>query len=166
MQDDEHGLVFRGVQFVFNKLSDLRTTDPNHIYSTHLSFIQIYNEKIYDCLQNGSDQVPLKIREIKQKKVGKQHGFQDIYIENLTEYSVSSLTECQALVNRGERNRVTSKTYSNAASSRSHCIIQLIIDAKTASGEPKSKAKLNFCDLVGSEKLSKNDETSINILRS
>jgi hypothetical protein len=71
---------------------------------------------------------------------------------------VSSTRASQALLNRGEKNRVTRQTKANINSSRSHSIFQLIIEeSKDDSYGTFKRAKLNFCDLAGSEKLSKND---------
>lgn len=68
-----------------------------------------------------------------------------VYVEGLTEYSVNSVKACQALLNRGERNRVTRQTRVNLNSSRSHSVLQLMIESNS---EDKNgmlkKAKLNF----------------------
>lgn len=84
-----------------------------------MSFIQIYNEKIYDWLQDPNKVKPLKVREDK---------FNGVFIEGLTEYHASSFSAWKALISRGEKNRVTRQTKANINSSRSHSIIQLMIE--------------------------------------
>jgi hypothetical protein len=51
--------------------------------------------------------------------------------------------------------RVTRSTYANAQSSRSHTIFSIMIE--TTEGNFTRKAKLNLCDLAGSEKINKDE---------
>lgn len=60
--------------------------------------MQIYNERIYDLLQDVETKKPLKIRE--DNKDG-------IYVEGLSEYIVQTEKDCFALLRRGELNRIT-----------------------------------------------------------
>jgi Kinesin motor domain len=60
---------------------------------------------------------------------------------------------------RGERNRFIRSTSSNVKSSRSHTIFQLIVESTRADGSGNlQKAKLNLCDLAGSEKMKKDED--------
>jgi hypothetical protein len=66
---------------------------------------------------------------------------------------VTNELECFALLRRGEVNRVTRQTKLNLMSSRSHSIYQLLIESDQADERGMLKrAKLNLCDLAGSEK--------------
>ena len=67
-------------------------------YTVYCSFIQIYNEKLYDLLQDPKTENPLVIREEK---------FSGIFVEGLTEYCVEKERDCFVLLKRGERNRIT-----------------------------------------------------------
>jgi hypothetical protein len=60
-------------------------------YTVYMSFIQIYNEKVYDCLQDSEHNLPLKVRE--SKYIGRVYEIigLGIYVEGLTEYAVTSL---------------------------------------------------------------------------
>jgi Kinesin motor domain len=93
---------------------------------------------------------PLDIREDK---------YSGIYVEGLTEYSVSNSRDCFALLKRGEKNRVTRHTKINSNSSRSHSIFQLLVEINTDGTKATIKrSKLNLCDLAGSERNSKEDD--------
>jgi len=131
---------------------------PNSIYhlfqntsgkavTVYCSFLQIYNEKIFDLLQNPSRDKPLNIREEKD---------QGIYVENLAEYVVESVEDCVYLLRQGDKNRVVRQTKFNHHSSRSHTIFQILVEGDKANKRGALKrAKLNLCDLAGSEKFDK-----------
>ncbi|CAI2381812.1 unnamed protein product [Moneuplotes crassus] len=140
--NDETGITPRAINYIFDFINSI-----DQEYAVHLSFIQIYNEKIYDCLQDAHNVKPLKVREDK---------ITGTYIEGLSEFSVNSMDACQALMNRGEKNRITRQTKANIHSSRSHSVVQIMVETKSEdSAGMIQKAKLSFCDLAGSEKLDK-----------
>ena len=118
-------------------------------YTVYCSFLQIYNEKLFDLLQDRHGDRPLNIRE--DKHCG-------IFVEGQSEYAVTNAADCFTLLKRGEASRITRQTRSNIHSSRSHTIFQLLIE----SNQPNSKGmlfrgKLNLCDLAGSEKIHKEE---------
>jgi len=107
--------------------------------------MQIYNEKLYDLLQDEESKHPLVIRENK---------INGIYVQGLAEYIVTNMDDCLTLLFRGERNRITRQTRLNMFSSRSHTIFQILLENTKVDQQGKLKrAKLNLCDLAGSEKI-------------
>lgn len=114
-------------------------------YTIYCSFMQIYNEKMYDLLEDRESKHPLLVRESRVN---------GIYVQGLTEYVVTSMDECLTLLYRGERNRVTRQTRMNMFSSRSHTVFQLLLENTKVDAHGKlRRAKLNLCDLAGSEKI-------------
>lgn len=98
--------------------------------------MQIYNEKLYDLLQDNKSVSPLMIREDK---------YSGIFVEGLTEYVVTNTRDCFALLKRGEKNRKTRQTSYNVNSSRSHTIFQLLVETDTVDKRGMLKrAKLNL----------------------
>ncbi|CAK93845.1 unnamed protein product (macronuclear) [Paramecium tetraurelia] len=133
------GIIPRVIFGLFNNM-------PPNFY-IYCSFLQIYNEKIYDLLQDHKLPMPLNLHESK---------LDGIYVENLTEYAVNNYHDCLTLMKRGERNRIIRQTTMNLKSSRSHTIFQLIIETnKVDRNGVLFKSKLNLCDLAGSEKINK-----------
>lgn len=101
-------------------------------------------------LQDPTSKNPLNIREDK---------YNGIFVEGLTEYIISNAKDWYALLKRGEKNRVTRQTKININSSRSHSIFQLWLETETVDSRGMlKKAKLNLCDLAGSEKINKDEE--------
>jgi len=118
--------------------------------TTYCSFLQIYNEKLYDLLQDTYTRHPLQIRE--DKLTG-------IFVEGLSEYIVQSEEDCLVLLTRGEKNRIKRATKMNIKSSRSHSLFQLLIETDQIDIKGMLKrSKLNLGDLAGSEKINKDEE--------
>ena len=84
---------------MFNKIRDAEIG-----ISVYCSFVQIYNEKLFDLLQDPKQKNPLAIREDKM---------QGIYVEGLSEYVVQNEYDCLRLLKRGERNRAVRQTKMN-----------------------------------------------------
>ena len=83
----------------------------------------------------------------------RQDSVNGIFVENQAEYVVTSVADCLTLLKRGDRNRVVRQTRFNQHSSRSHTIFQLLIEYEKANSKGSLKrAKINLCDLAGSEK--------------
>ena len=139
---ENHGLIPRTISHLFNTIN-------METHTMYCSFIQVYNEKLYDLLQDPEIEHPLIIRE--DKMAG-------MFVEGLTEYVVEKDRDWFILLKRGERNRVTRSTYMNASSSRSHSIFQLLIESnKVDSNGMFIRSKLNLWDLAGSEKINKEE---------
>lgn len=118
--------------------------------TVYVSFMQIYNENIYDMLAQANrskalNEKGLKIREDRT---------QGTYVEGLTEYIVTEKEQCYELLIKGERIRAKRQTRLNMQSSRSHTIFQITIESDEADENGMLKrAKLNIGDLAGSEKI-------------
>jgi hypothetical protein len=135
------GIIPNSILHLFQSLPN------NKPVTIYCSFLQIYNEKIFDLLQNPSRDKPLNIREEREN---------GIFVENLAEYVVESVEDCIYLLRQGDKNRVVRQTKFNHHSSRSHTIFQLLVESDKANKRGVIKrAKLNLCDLAGSEKFDK-----------
>lgn len=79
---DSYGVIPRAIQLIFDRISNEqdRSGDMNK-YTVYCSFLQIYNENLYDLLQDGELKNSLKIRE---------DSISGIYVEGLAEFVVSS----------------------------------------------------------------------------
>ncbi|KAJ7328532.1 hypothetical protein OS493_024448 [Desmophyllum pertusum] len=94
------------------------TQDDRHDYKVTMSYLQIYQEKIYDLL-NSTNKVELCLRE---------HPVKGVYVENLSEFVVRSPTEVLNLLAVGKKRLVFAETKMNRNSSRSHSVCQLAIE--------------------------------------
>lgn len=112
-------------------------------FSVYCSFVQIYNENLYDMLRDASMTSPLTIRE----------DHKDIYVQGLSEYHVKNVVDTLQLLKISEENRALRETQMNQFSSRSHSLFQICIEQKLLStdglSEIQLKSKFNLVDLAG-----------------
>ena len=158
MQDKAKlGIIPRAIEQIFEQLKEnyVRAVQEGNVdaspndFTVYCSFLQIYNEKLFDLLQDRNGEKPLNIREDK---------YAGIFVEGQSEYAVTNAGDCYSLLKRGEASRITRQTRSNIHSSRSHTIFQLLVEAnKPNSRGMLMRGKLNLCDLAGSEKIHKED---------
>eukprot|EP00826_Nyctotherus_ovalis_P054019 TRINITY_DN7055_c0_g1_i9.p1 TRINITY_DN7055_c0_g1~~TRINITY_DN7055_c0_g1_i9.p1 ORF type:complete len:469 (-),score=126.37 TRINITY_DN7055_c0_g1_i9:613-2019(-) len=135
---ERHGIIPRTIYKLFSETGEG--------WKISCSFMQIYNEKLYDLLQDKDSKYPLSIREDRQT---------GMFVQGLVEFPVTSMEQCLTLLFTGEKNRVIRQTKLNMFSSRSHTVFQLFVtNLKGGSDKCVRKAKLNLCDLAGSEKVS------------
>eukprot|EP00954_Amorphochlora_amoebiformis_P025581 1374053-Amorphochlora_amoeboformis.AAC.1 len=86
-------------------------------FTIMLSFLEIYNEKVFDLLVSGRRD--LKIRQTKAR------GF---HVPSLSHHVVSDAKHMFSLINAGFKNRSTSATSQNAESSRSHSMLTVRLE--------------------------------------
>ncbi|OWZ19792.1 Kinesin [Phytophthora megakarya] len=144
------GVIPRAIESLFEELQSISRHGSAGV--VHCSYMQIYNNDIYDLLQDNKQRMkdPLSVREM-IKGNGKQ-----IYVSGLSEFRVTSLQETIQLLKAGNRNRTIRATSYNEKSSRSHALLQLSIEVESRGLESATtiirRAKLNLVDLAGSEK--------------
>ncbi|XP_057465256.1 kinesin-like protein KIN-8A isoform X2 [Actinidia eriantha] len=145
------GVMVLAIKDLFTKIRQ-RSCDGNH--EVHLSYLEVYNETVRDLLSPGR---PLVLREDKQ----------GIVEANLTQYRAYSTDEVMALLQQGNQNRTTEPTHANETSSRSHAILQVMVEyrVKDASNNVVNRVgKLSLIDLAGSERALATDQRTLRSL--
>jgi hypothetical protein len=161
------GLLPRAAEFLLGYLNS-KATEGVLSYEVKASFLQIYNENLYDLLRDSGpniddhlakDQVDLKIREAPKPKslsAFAKGNSNEIYVAGLSEFRVQTSDDILHILTVGTNNRMTRSTDFNLTSSRSHALLQLTfeIEQQVDSGQTLiSRSKLNLIDLAGSEKV-------------
>jgi kinesin family protein 18/19 len=147
------GNMFLTLKELFVKIKGQRN---NYNYDIRVSFLEIYNEMIRDLIVVSED--VLDLREDKDK---------GICVAGLSEVEVESPEDVMELLFFGNQNRTQEATGANETSSRSHAILQIIVEAKDkASGTTAEIAvgKLSLIDLAGSERAAKTNNRGIRMI--
>ncbi|KAL6873153.1 kinesin motor domain-containing protein [Trichoderma novae-zelandiae] len=143
---------------------------PSREFLLRVSYLEIYNEKIHDLLSmasaNGAaaPQEEIKLREDSKRGV---------YATPLKEEIVQSPTQLLRVIARGDQARRTASTQFNSRSSRSHAVVQIIVESRermpvgSDAGDSKRSgmvpggvrvSTLSLIDLAGSEKAAESKE--------
>lgn len=146
---------------------------PHREFLLRVSYLEIYNEKINDLLAGpvaGVTGQPGPQEEIKLREDSKR----GVYATPLKEEIVQSPTQLLRVIARGDNARRVAGTQFNARSSRSHAVVQIVVESRerapgpvgTSSNNKRSAiipggvrvSTLSLIDLAGSEKAADNKE--------
>ena len=142
--EDQYGIMGLTFLELFKQIDDQK---KNKEFKILMSYLEIYNETIRDLLIQSAE----KTLEIREETI------KGITVAGLTEVIATSVDEVMTLLRIGNRNRTTEATNANETSSRSHAILQVIIEYKDRFSGTETElnfAKLSLIDLAGSERAS------------
>ncbi|PFH50763.1 hypothetical protein AMATHDRAFT_47579 [Amanita thiersii Skay4041] len=153
--------------------------DRNYEYTIWLSYVEVYNEKVYDLLESVKEDtpnIPGEHVDIPTSASGKSllltrkalalkpsppsdsgdSGLAGKYIAGLKQFRVHNAAHAKALVKLGQLHRRVFGTLANRESSRSHgmVIVKVMRGHKGERNDPSSLqiARLTLVDLAGSER--------------
>uniref|UniRef100_A0A8C7D704 Kinesin family member 15 n=1 Tax=Oncorhynchus kisutch TaxID=8019 RepID=A0A8C7D704_ONCKI len=142
--DDQRGVIPRSFEYLFFLINrEVERSDNAKSFLCKCSFIEIYNEQIYDLLDSAS--ASLFLRENIKKGV---------FVEGAVEKFVTSAAEAYQVLSMGWRNRRVASTSMNRESSRSHAVFTMTLESKETAKEVVNirTSQLNLVDLAGSER--------------
>ncbi|OQR92951.1 kinesin-like protein [Achlya hypogyna] len=133
----DRGVIPRCLQGLFQSCKD-------RSLRFHLSFVQIYCERVFDLLEPATVSTALAICESEEDGV---------FVEGVQKRMVRSVEkECLHWIHVGNANRTVAATNMNAHSSRSHAVITIqveCIDTAQATSQVVQKSQLHLVDLAG-----------------
>ncbi|KAF9794938.1 hypothetical protein SFRURICE_005173 [Spodoptera frugiperda] len=140
------GIIPRALSQLFD---ELRLTNTE--YTVRVSYLELYNEELFDLLSTSEDNSKLRIYEDVTRKGSN-------IVNGLEEVTVFNKNEVYKIMAQGQERKRVASTLMNAQSSRSHTVFTIVVHMKENSpeGEELMKiGKLNLVDLAGSENISK-----------
>uniref|UniRef100_A0A8B9FYY4 Kinesin-like protein n=1 Tax=Amazona collaria TaxID=241587 RepID=A0A8B9FYY4_9PSIT len=144
----DRGIIPRTLSYIFDQLQK----DSSKVYTTHVSYLEIYNECGYDLLDPRHEASRL---EDLPKVTVMEDPDQNIHLKNLSLQQATNEEEALNLLFLGDTNRMIAETPMNQASSRSHCIFTIHISSKEPGSTTIRRSKLHLVDLAGSERVAK-----------
>uniref|UniRef100_A0A453LWX4 Kinesin-like protein n=1 Tax=Aegilops tauschii subsp. strangulata TaxID=200361 RepID=A0A453LWX4_AEGTS len=137
---NDPGLMVLSFRTIFDQI---KKDDSSDTFEVSCSYLEVYNEVIYDLLEKSSGH--LELRE------DPEHG---IIVAGLRRIKVHSADKILELLNIGNSRRKTESTEANATSSRSHAVLEITVRRKQKGkyGSQVLRGKLALVDLAGSER--------------
>eukprot|EP00201_Polytomella_parva_P018498 CAMPEP_0175057860 /NCGR_PEP_ID=MMETSP0052_2-20121109/11500_1 /TAXON_ID=51329 ORGANISM="Polytomella parva, Strain SAG 63-3" /NCGR_SAMPLE_ID=MMETSP0052_2 /ASSEMBLY_ACC=CAM_ASM_000194 /LENGTH=403 /DNA_ID=CAMNT_0016323123 /DNA_START=109 /DNA_END=1316 /DNA_ORIENTATION=- len=123
------GLISLAVEEAFKLIK--QKEDRNIV--THVSYMELYNEKLYDLLSNDDRKLT-----IKENKDGSP------FVSGLSEHEVKTVDDVLLQLDSGDNRRHTGSTRMNENSSRSHSIFRMVF--KNSSKNEVASANNNVND--------------------
>ena len=153
---DDRGIIPRTLTHLFDQLASPALTASPTSHTVLISYLEIYNEVGYDLLTDRSDLSTLSQLPRVTLLDTSHHSF---HLQNLSTYPVAHAQAALELLFRGDTNRMICETPSNDASSRSHCIFSITLEARDRLSSSLRRSKLHLVDLAGSERIKKTQVT-------
>ena len=136
----EIGVCIHAVDYLFSQIDFF--SDRN--FFIKISYLEIYNEQVIDLLVEKSSLLMIVEDAIK-----------GVVVPDLSEISVRNSSELIKLIIEGNERRTMAATGQNLFSSRSHAILQIIVEQKPKLRDLKEEhliSKFLLVDLAGSER--------------
>ncbi|RNA18579.1 Kinesin KIF23, partial [Brachionus plicatilis] len=136
----------------------------DNYYAVYISCIEIYNNYIYDLLDDvASSSTPTMSggQDLKESKNLKEDSKGCMYIKDVNELEVKTIEEALDLISKAQKKRVVAYTELNSESSRSHSIFSIRLVQSQCSGKqcPVYVSQLSLVDLAGSERSKRTKNT-------
>ena len=145
--EGEPGIAPRLLSDLFGSIEALKAADPHRRIEIHLTFFELYCEKVKDlCTKRAEDaqDVPPKIR---------QHPTRGIFIDSIGRYLIDSLAKATRLTVRGNERRRKATGLTRCMSSRSHAVLQLEVRQIHPILDELTESSIYLLDAAGNEKI-------------
>jgi len=141
---------------------------PQREFLLRVSYLEVYNERIVDLLSTTTSKPGQKEEEIRLREDSRR----GVYAAPLKEEIVQSQSQLLRVIKQGDQRRRTSNTQYNMRSSRSHAVVQIVVESRErnslgTSVHSKRSAMLpggvristlSLIDLAGSERAAETKE--------
>lgn len=162
--EQELGLIPLSVSYLFTNIME-QSMNGDKKFDVVISYLEIYNERIYDLLESGLEEsgsrisTPSRLYMSKSNSNGlgvelkirddSQYG---VKVIGLTERRCESSEELLRWIAVGDKSRKIGETDYNARSSRSHAIVLIRLTSTNVKNGTSRSSTLSLCDLAGSER--------------
>ncbi|KAJ3676620.1 hypothetical protein LUZ60_004032 [Juncus effusus] len=145
------GVVPRGIKSMFKQANE-----RNNKFIFNFSMLEIYMGNLRDLLAPNTKK---SIFHKSPPLIIKSDPEGGIEIENLISIRVDNFDQVNKLYELGTRFRSTASTMANSTSSRSHCLIRIVMTCLGSKDRRRERNKIWMIDLGGSERLLKTQAT-------
>ncbi|EGZ30631.1 hypothetical protein PHYSODRAFT_469590, partial [Phytophthora sojae] len=143
---ERRGLIPRIFQGLFAEIDEGKRSGNS--YTVIMSYVEIYDERVYDLLSQSTMKKSLKVRE---------HPDDGAFVERARRVQVTSSSQVVELIEEGNRTR----SVSSSRPSRSHTVLLLSLSQNSPAVSSPRKSKLAVVDLAASERVDRSDVSGL-----
>ncbi|KAG0474949.1 hypothetical protein HPP92_014635 [Vanilla planifolia] len=143
--EQNRGVNYRTLEELF-KIAGERKDEFE--YNISVSVLEVYNEQIRDLLATSPSSKKLEVKQAGE-------GFHPV--PGIVEAKVGNINEVWNVLQVGKNARSVGSNNINEHSSRSHCMLCIMVRAVNLMNGDSTRSKLWLVDLAGSERLAKTD---------
>jgi kinesin family protein C1 len=140
------GMIPRATHMIYDTITQL--AEKSWTYTMEGSFVEVYNEELYDLLSPGRESDGRKKLEIRHDEARKQ-----TTVLNCKTVALDSPDKVETMLKQAQNNRSVAATKANERSSRSHSVFILKLVGENSATNERCEGTLNLVDLAGSERL-------------
>ena len=158
--NEDIGISIRAIKEIFNQANKIKSNRTKNV-KIFCSFLQIYNEKVFDLLNMANLPIKGNANAMNGLKM-RWNKTEQFVVENLFVFECFNAEDALKIFNTGIKNRVVAAHNMNNASSRSHCIFTLNVEQSDVNDiNNVIISKLQLVDLAGSERTGLTGNTGI-----
>eukprot|EP00357_Protocruzia_adherens_P011077 CAMPEP_0115005330 /NCGR_PEP_ID=MMETSP0216-20121206/19789_1 /TAXON_ID=223996 /ORGANISM="Protocruzia adherens, Strain Boccale" /LENGTH=806 /DNA_ID=CAMNT_0002371599 /DNA_START=155 /DNA_END=2575 /DNA_ORIENTATION=- len=144
----DRGIIPRTISYIFSQTAKQHDTN----FRVSVSYLELYNDSGYDLLdENHSTK---RLQDLPKVHLRENNEGQ-MMLSGLSVHNASTEEDALNLLFIGDTNRVVSETPMNDASTRSHCIFIVQVEAQKGGSDVKTVSRLHLVDLSGSERIAR-----------
>ncbi|XP_071495636.1 kinesin-like protein KIF6 [Diadema antillarum] len=144
----DRGIIPRTLSYLFQQYAK----NPEYVYTTYISYLELYNECGYDLLDPKHEAA--KLEDLPKVSL-MEDSDGNIHMKNIMTHQASSEEEALNWLFLGDTNRMIAETPMNQASTRSHCIFTIHLSIREGGSATLRRSKIHLVDLAGSERVGK-----------
>lgn len=152
--------------------------DEDNMFAVFISYVEVYNNSVYDLLEEGGAQLSLQQQQraanagtgtgTLQSKIIREDSSKTMYVHGVQEVEVKTVQEAIETFQRGQKRKRVGHTLLNAESSRSHSVFTIRLVQAPTDGQGESVmmdrrtvtvSQLSLVDLAGSERTNRTKNT-------
>mmetsp|Transcript_35940 Transcript_35940/g.84152 ORF Transcript_35940/g.84152 Transcript_35940/m.84152 type:complete len:1011 (+) Transcript_35940:208-3240(+) len=148
------GIMMLTLRDLFTEVDQQRA---DRRFQVKCSFLEVYNENIRDLLRPDGDYLDIREDPVKGMCVA---GISEVG-------GLESAEEIMSLLHQANKHRTTEATGANVTSSRSHAVLQVIVEQRDRTADVVAQVnvgKLSMIDLAGSERASKTNNNGMRMI--
>jgi len=123
---NNYGITPRAIEYLFERINE-ETEKKSRKYTVYCSYLQIYNEKIYDLLNPAMFTENISENNATGLKLRYKDG--NFTVDNLFTFECKNAKGVFDLIKVGLQNRIVASHKLNQTSSRSHSILSMTVES-------------------------------------